>query len=170
MNNHQDLDSMLGYIHESIKRDCERFIMNRTSSGLLPKIKLNLNDVIWWNRPIFLYAIKRLKAYELDKYPYDYDWGFVFTICRIFKLDQGKDVTLWGEALRYFKKNYTEELKISKWNVPYITNEMCPDMNDDEIEYANVMWNRIFGDKPYTSNLNNTEPKNQWFERRARRK
>ena len=32
MDNHQDLDSMLEYIHESIKRDCEHFIMNRTSS------------------------------------------------------------------------------------------------------------------------------------------
>lgn len=123
MNNHQDLDSMLRYIHESIKRDCERFIMNRISSRLLPKI----NNVIWWNRPIFLYAMKRLK-HILSEYPYDdYDWDSIFTICQIFKLDQGKDVTLWGEALRYFGRNYTEELKISKWNTSYITKEMCPD-------------------------------------------
>lgn len=118
MNNHQDLDSMLGYIHESIKRDCERFIMNRTSSGLLPKIKPNLDTVIWWNH----------------------------------------------------LNNYTKGLKITKWSVPYITKEMRPDMEDDEIEYANVMWNRIFGDKPYTSDLNNIEPKNPWLERKTKKK
>ena len=169
MTNHQDLDSMLKYIHESIKRDCERFIMlNRISSGPLPKIKIN--DVIWWDRPIFLYAIERLKDI-LSEYPYDdYDWGFVFTVCQLFKLDQGKDVTLWGEALRYFGKNYTEELTISKWNVAYITKENWPDMDDDEIGYANAMWNRIFGDKPYTSDFNNIKPKNSWLERKTKRR
>lgn len=174
MNNHQDLDSMIAYIYESIKRDCEHFIMmNRMSLGLLPKIeiKLDLDDVIWWNLPILLYAIKRLKAYKIDKYPYDYDWGFVFTMCRIFKLDQGKDVTLWGEALRYFKMNYTEELKISKWNVSHITKEMAPNMDDDEIRYANNMWNAIFGDKPpCTSDFNNIKPKNSWLERKTKRR
>ena len=120
MDNHQDLDSMLEYIHESIKRDCEHFIMNRTSSELSPKtkIKLDLNNVIWWNHPTFLYAVKRLK-HILSEYPYDdYDWDFIFTFCQIFKLDQGKDVTLWGEALRYFGRNYTEDLKVSKWTEP----------------------------------------------------
>lgn len=173
MNNHPDLYTMLRSIHDSIQRDLYRYIMmNRGSSGLLPKIKSkpNLNDVIWWNRPIFLYAIKRLK-HILSEYPYDdYNWDSIFTICQIFKLDQGKDVTLLGEALRYFKKNYTEELKISKWNMSYITKEMCPDMDDDEIEYANIMWKRIFGDKPYTPNLNNIEPKNSWLERKTKKK
>lgn len=106
---------------------------------------------------------------EIDEYPCDDDWGFMDTICRMIKLDQGKDISLWGETLRHFGRNYTEELKITKWNVPYITKDMWPDMNDDEIKYANVMWNRIFGDKPYTSNLNNIEPKNSWLEKKTKR-
>lgn len=165
MNNHPDLYTMMRSIHDSIERDLYRHLMNGISSGLLLKVKSkpNINDVIWWNRPLLLYAIKRLKAYELDKYPYDYDWGFVFTVCRIF------DVTPWGETLRHFGRNYTEELKITKWSVPYITKEMWPDMNDDEIEYANIMWNRIFGDKPYTSDFNNIEPKNPWLEKKTKR-
>lgn len=170
MNNHPDLYTMLRSIHDSIQRDLYRHIMmNRTPSGLLPKIKLNLNDVIWWNRPIFLYAVRMLKG-EIDEYPYADDWGFMDTICRMIKLDQGKDISLWGETLRHFGRNYTEELRVSKWNMAYITKENWPDMNDDEIEYANVMWNRIFGDKPYTSDFNNIEPKNPWLERKTKKK
>lgn len=137
--------------------------------------------MIWWNRPIVLYAIKKLKEYELDKYPYDYDWSFISAYCRIFKLDQGKDMMPWGEALRYFGRNYTEDLKVSKWNISYITKEMWPDMTDDEIRYANDMWNRIFGDKPYTKEnikkLFTLEPdpylndmRTSWLERKTKRR
>ena len=166
MNNHPDIDSMLKYIHESIKHDCEHHIMmNRVSLGLPPtdetirtdtqfidfkasiidekKIKgfksgsifdwtknfifptvrhekswfwlemllleryyaeqkrilltdmsnhnkPNLNSVIWWNRPMILYAVRKLKEYEIDEYMDDTDWDLVYTACRIYQLDQGE--------------------------------------------------------------------------------
>ena len=63
MNNHPDLYTMMRYIHDAIQRDLYRHLMNGISSGLLPKIKSkpNINDVIWWNRPLLLYAIKGSK-------------------------------------------------------------------------------------------------------------
>lgn len=245
MNNHPDIDSMLKYIHESIKHDCEHHIMmNRVSLGLPPtdetirtdtqfidfkasiidekKIKgfksgsifdwtknfifptvrhekswfwlemllleryyaeqkrilltdmsnhnkPNLNSVIWWNRPMILYAVRKLKEYEIDEYMDDTDWDLVYTACRIYQLDQGEDITIWGEALRHFGRNYTEGLKISKWNVSYVTKETCPNMSDDEIKYMNHMWNELFSDKPYTSDFNNNKPKNPWLERKTKR-
>lgn len=246
MSNHDEIDLMLRYIHESIKRDCERHIMlNRISLGLPPtprsvidetiksseipfidmekakinesdlkgfepgklifprdtyvkswfwvkmmaklmmekyhekqrrlllkegnRNKLNLSNVIWWNYPIFLYAVGKLKEYEIDTYPDDYDWDFVFTVCRIFDLEHGKDVTIWGETLRHFGRNYTEDLKVSKWNVSYVTKEKCPYMSEDEIKYMNHIWNALSSDKPYTSDFNNNKPKNSWLERKTKR-
>ena len=244
MSNHDDLDLMLRYIYESIKRDCDHHIMmNRISLGLPPtprsvidetiksseipfidnesnlkgfepgkfnqthklifpivsrgkswfwlkmllleryyseqkKImisemsnhdKTNLSNVIWWNYPIFLYAIGKLKEYEIDTYPDDYDWDFVFTVCRIFDLEHGKDVTVWGETLRHFGRNYTEDLKISKWNMTYVTKELCSSMSDDEINYMNHVWNDLFDHVPHTPNFNNNKPKNSWLERKTKR-
>lgn len=245
MNNHPELDSMLKYIYESIKRDCEHHIMmNRISLGLPPtneilgtdvpsidfkasiidedKIKgfkgdsifdwtknfifptvrhekswfwlnmlmleryyaeqkrilltdmsnhdkPNIDGVIWWNYPIFSYAVRKLKEYEIDEYSDDTDWDLVSTFCRAYYLEYGEDLTIWGEALRHFGRNYTEGLKISKWNVSYVTKEMCPNMSDDEIKYMNHMWNALFNDKPYTSDFNNNKPKNPWLERKTKR-
>ena len=245
MNNHQDLDSMLKYICESIKRDCEHHIMmNRISLGLPPideKVRIdvpsiefkasiidedkikgfkgdsifdwtknfifptvrhekswfwlkmlmmeryyaeqkrilltdmsnhdkpNIDDVIWWNRPIILYAVGKIREYNIDEYSDDTDWDLVYTACRIYELELGEDITIWGETLRHFGRNYTEGLKISKWNVSYVTKEMCPNMSDDEIKYMNHMWNALFSDKPYTSDFNNNKPKNAWLERKTKR-
>lgn len=168
MNNHPDLYTMLRSIHDSIQRDLYRHIMmNRTSCGSLSKIKSkpNLNDVVWWNRPIFLYAIKMLKD-EIDEYSYADDWCFMDTICRMIKLDKGKDMSLWGETLRHFGRNYTEELKILKWNN---WPDNWPDLDDDEIRYVNANWNRIFSDNPYPSDFNNIKPKNPWLEKKTKR-
>ena len=245
MNDHENLDSMIKYIYESIKRDCEHHIMmNRVSLGLPPtdetiradvpsidfkasiidekKIKgfkagsifdwtknfifptvrhekswfwlemllleryyaeqkrilltdmsnhdkPDIDGVIWWNHPMILYAVRKLKEYEIDEYVDDTDWDLVSTVCRAYYLDQGEDITIWGEALRHFGRNYTEGLKISKWNVSYVTKEMCPNMSDDEIKYMNHMWNELFSDKPYTSDFNNNKPKNPWLERKTKR-
>ena len=262
---HDDIDSMLKYIHESIKHDCERHIMlNRISLGLppypidnmrglskpiilaappidemvesnvIPHInfkssiidekklkgfkegtifdwkknyifpivsrgkswfwlkmllleryyaeqkrilltdmsnhnKPNLYGVIWWNRPMILYAVRKLKEYEIDKYSDDDDLELLYTACRVYYLEYGEDVTIWGETLSHFGRNYMGDLKISKWNVSYVTKEMCPNMSDDEIKYMNHMWNELFSDKPYTSDFNNNKPKNPWLERKTKR-
>lgn len=257
---HDDIDSMLRYIHESIKHDCERHIMlNRVSLGLppypidnmrgfskpiilaappidemaksnvIPYINLessiidekklkgfkegtifdwkknyifpivsrgkswfwlkmllleryyaeqkkivfsdmsnhdkpNLANVIWWNIPLILYAVKRIKEEKLDELSYD-SIPYVDVIVRKMILD----IDPWRDALRHFGRNYAEDLKISKWNVSYVTKETCPDMSDDEIKYMNHMWNELFSDKPYTSDFNNNKSKNPWLERKTKR-
>lgn len=184
---YDDIDSMLKYIHEAIKHDCERHIMlNRVSLGLPPypidnmrgimltdmsnHSKPNLDDVIWWNYQLFSYAVGKMKEYKIGEYfELDTDWDLLSTLCRLYYLDQGEDVSIWGQTLRHFGRNFTEGLKISKWNVSYVTKEMCPNMSDDEIKYMNHMWNNIFNDKPYTSDFNNNKPKNSWLERKTKR-
>ena len=237
MNNHPDTDSMLEYIHELIKRDCEHYMDETVRSDIqsmdfkraiidekkiggfkansifdwkkhfiFPTVryekswfwlniltteqlmeqyyaeqrrilltdmsnhsKPNLDSVIWWNYPIFSYAVGKLKEYRINGYSDDTDWDLVFAACRVYYLEYGEDMTIWGEALRHFGRNYTEGLKISKWNVSYVTKEMCPNMSDDEIRYMNHMWNNIFNDKPYVSDFNNNKPKNSWLERKTKR-
>ncbi len=246
MNNHESLDSMLAYIHESIKRDCEHHIMmNRVSLGLPPtdeKVRIdvpsiefkasiidedkikgfkgdsifdwtknfifptvrhgkswfwlkmlmreryyaeqkrimltdmsnhtkpNLDGVIWWNYPLFSYAVGKMKEYKIGEYvALNTDWDLVSTLYRLYYLDQGEDVTIWGETLRHFGRNYTEGLKISRWNSSYIKKEMYPGLSDDEIEYMNHMWNALFSDRPYTPDFNNNKPKNKWLERKTKR-
>lgn len=236
---HDDIDSMLRYIYEAIKHDCERHIMlNRMSLGIplidemaksnvIPCINLessiidekklkdfkgtifdwkknyifptvsrgmswfwlkmlmmelyyaeqkkmmisdmsnhdkpNLSNVIWWNLPVILYAVKVIKDEKLDELSYD-SIPYVDVIVRKMILD----VDPWRDALRHFKMNYTEDLKISKWHRMYITKEMCPNMSDDEINYMNHMWNDLF-DQPHTPNFNNNKSKNSWLERKTKR-
>lgn len=239
MNNHPDLDSMIKYIYESIKRDCERHIMyNRISLGLPPtneilgtdvpsidfkasiidedKIKgfksdsifdwtknfifptvrhekswfwlkmlmmeryyaeqkrilltdmsnydkPDIDGVIWWNLSLILYAVKRIKEEKLDEISYD-SIPYVDVIVRKMILD----IDPWRDALRHFKMNYTEDLKISKWHRIYVTKEMCPSMSDDEINYMNHIWNDLF-DQPYMPDFNNNNQKNSWLERKTKR-
>lgn len=259
MHIHDDIDSMLKYIHEAIKHDCERHIMlNRVSLGLPPypvdnmrglskpiilaappidemaesniipdinfkssiidekklkgfkegtifdwkknyifpivsrgkswfwlkmllleryyaeqkKILLtdmsnhdkpNLSNVIWWNLSLILYAVKRIKEEKLDELSCD-SIPYVDVIIRKMILD----IDPWRDALRHFKMNYTEDLKISKWHRIYVTKEMCPSMSDDEINYMNHIWNDLF-DQPYTPNFNNNNQKNSWLERKTKR-
>ena len=214
---HDDIDSMLQYIHEAIKHDCERHIMlNRVSLGLppypvdnmrgfskpiilaapindmvesmvesnvIPYINLessiidekklkgfkegtifdwtknyifptvsrgkswfwlkmlmleryyteqkrllltdmsnhdkpNLSNVIWWNLSLILYAVKEIKDEKLDELSCD-SIPYVDVIVRMMILD----IDPWKDALRHFKMNYTENLKISKWKMsPKIKN------------------------------------------------
>lgn len=256
---HDDIDSMLSYIHESIKHDCERHIMlNRISLGLppypidnmrgfskpiilaappidemaksnvIPHInfkssiidekklkgfkegtifdwkknyifpivsrgkswfwlkmlmleryyteqkrilltdmsnhdKPNLTNVIWWNLSLILYAVKVIKDEKLDELSYD-SIPYVDVIVRKMILD----IDPWRDALRHFGRNYTEDLKISKWHRIYVTKEMCPSMSDDEINYMNHIWNDLF-DQSYTPDFNNNKPKNSWLERKTKR-
>lgn len=217
MYTHDDIDSMLQYIHESIKHDCERHIMlNRISLGLppypvdnmrglskpiilaapinemvesmvesnvIPYINLkasiidekklkgfkegtifdwtknyifptvrgkswfwlkmlmleryyteqkrllltdmsnhnkpNIDSVIWWNLPLILYAVKIIKDQKLDELSYDSIPYLDLMIVRKMILD----IDPWKDALRYFKMNYTDDLKISKWKMsPKIKN------------------------------------------------
>ena len=150
MNNHPDTYSMLEYIHELIKRDCEHYMDARVRSDIQPmdfkraiideeKIrgfkansifdwkkhfifptvryekswfwlnilttemeqyyaeqrrilltdmdnhnKPDLDDVIWWNYPIFSYAVRKLKEYKIDEYSFNTDWDLVFAACRVY--------------------------------------------------------------------------------------
>lgn len=237
MNNHPDTDSMLEYIHELIKRDCEHYMDETVRSDIQPmdfkraiidekKIrgfkansifdwkkhfifptvryekswfwlhiltteqlmeqyyaeqrrimltdmdnhnKPDLDDVIWWNYPIFSYAVKVIKDEKLGELSYDSIPYVDVIVCKMIL-----DIDPWKDALRHFKMNYTEDLTISKWNVSYVTKEMCPNMSDDEIKYMNHMWNaffgdKLFGDKPHTPDFNNNKPKNSWLERKTKR-
>ena len=113
-NQHESIDSMLQYIRDVNKRDCERHILINQPTRF--KITNDMiDDVKHQNTQMFLYAIKIVKDYHLDEYGWpDIDW--VFNVyCRCFhKIVYGKDISIWGGTLSYFGKNYTNNLKVSK--------------------------------------------------------
>jgi hypothetical protein len=176
----------MGQIHDAIERDLHRHIMmDRSSSELSPTIEIvepdipflyseglimeEVNDIRLENNVMFsrdtiresLFWLKRLVS---ERY-YAKQKRLLLTDIRNHN-KPNLDTVIWWNHLN---DNYTKRLKITKWSVPYITKEMWPDMEDDEIEYANVMWNCIFGDKPYTSDFNNIKPKNPWLEKKNKR-
>ena len=186
MNNHPDLYTMMRSIHDSIERDLHRHIMmERISSGISPTIEIvepdipflysegpimeddddiRLRNNVMFSRDAVRESLFWLKRLVLERY-YAKQKRLLLTDIRNHNKPNLNTVIWWNHL-----NNYTKGLKITKWSVSYITKDMWPDMEDDEIEYANVMWNRIFGDKPYTSDLNNIEPKNPWLERKTKKK
>ena len=178
MNDHPDLYTMIRSIHDSIQRDLYRHIMpNRNlpdrndaqflySEGPIMEYDsdIRLTNNVTFSRDAVRESLFWLKRLVLERY-YAKQKRILLTDTRNHNKPNLDSVIWWNHL-----NNYTKGLKITKWSVPYITKDMWPDMEDDEIEYANVMWNRIFGDKPYTSDFNNIEPKNPWLERKTKKK
>jgi hypothetical protein len=159
--------SLLKFIMMNLYYTEQRGIMLTDMSN---HTKPDLDSVIWWNYPLFSYAVRKMKEYKMGEYvALNTDWDLVSLGCRIYYLEYGEDITIWGETLRHFGRNFTEGLKISRWNSSYIKKEMYPGLSDDEIEYMNHMWNALFSDRPYTPDFNNNKPKNKWLERKTKR-
>lgn len=201
MSNHDEIDLMLRYIHESIKRDCERHIMlNRISLGLPPTPRSVIDKTIKSSEISFIDMEKAkinesdLKGFEPGKLIFPRDtyvksWFWVKMMAKLMVekyhekqrrllLKEGNhnklnlsNVIWWNYPIFLYAvgRNYTEDLKVSKWNVSYVTKETCPNMSDDEIKYMNHIWNALSSDKPYTSDFNNNKPKNSWLERKTKR-
>ena len=115
-NQHESIDSMLQYIHDVIKRDCERHILiNQPNSTPFKITNDMIDDVKHQNTQMILYAIKIIKDYQLDEHSIsDIDW-VINVYPRLYKIIYGKDlISIWGSILQYFGKNYTDNLKVSK--------------------------------------------------------
>lgn len=183
MNNYPDLYTMMRSIHDSIERDLHRHIMmERSSSGLSPTIEIvepdipflysegpimeEDDDIRLRNNVMFSHETIReslfwLKRLVLERY-YAKQKRLLLTDTRNHN-KPNLDAVIWWNHLN---NNYTKGLKILKWNN---WPDNWPDLDDDEISYVNVNWNRIFSDKPYPSDFNNIEPKNPWLEKKTKR-
>lgn len=112
---HESIDSMLRYMHDAIKRDCERHILINQPASTHSKITIDVvNDVKYQNTQMILYAVKKINEYHLDKYNDTDDFVLVNAYWWIYQYECSEDITIWGETLRHFGKNYTEHLEVSK--------------------------------------------------------
>ena len=85
MNNHPDLDSMLEYIHDSIKRDCEHHIMmNRISIGLPPVDERVRTSAPPIDFKVSIIDEKKIRGFKSDSI-FDWKKHFVFPTVRYEK-------------------------------------------------------------------------------------
>ena len=70
------------------------------TSNLTNTTRPRIYDVIWWNKPLIIMAIRKIIESDMNGIPYD-----SIPILRVL------DIHPWDETLRIFKRNYTEDLK-----------------------------------------------------------